>query len=67
MEEKKPNKLGLGIVIGVLIALVIGLSGFIIYDNVLENDNKQSEVNNNEQTDNEKSEEKEVEVRENAN
>lgn len=38
MEENKGNKLGLGIIIGVLVCLVIGLSAFIIYDKVLSKD-----------------------------
>ena len=37
--ENKNNKMGIGILIGVLIALVIGLGSFIIYDKVLKDDN----------------------------
>lgn len=39
MENKK-NKFGLGIFIGILVTIVIGLSGFIIYDKVLSNNNE---------------------------
>lgn len=43
MEENKKSKLGLGILIGVLVALVIGLAGFIVYDKVLSNDNNNND------------------------
>lgn len=46
MESKKENKLGLGILIGVLVTLVIVLTGFIIYDKVL---SKDSDVDDNKQ------------------
>jgi hypothetical protein len=52
MGENK-SKLGLGILIGLLIALVIGLGGFIIYDKVL-SDNNESTIekeNNNDVSD----------------
>ncbi len=45
MEENKKSKLGLGILIGVLVALVIGLAGFIAYDMVLSDDNHKVEEN----------------------
>lgn len=49
MEETK-NKFGLGIMMGILITLVIGLSVFIIYDKFLsntDNNNNNTEVNEN--------------------
>ena len=45
MGENK-SKLGLGILIGVLITLVIGLSAFIIYDKFLSNTNSNNDNNN---------------------
>lgn len=62
MEENKKSKLGLGILIGLLIAVVLGLTGFIIYDKVLTKDdnnqienNNYKEENNSEQADKEES------------
>ena len=46
MEEKKESKLGLGIVIGLLIAAVVGLGTFIIYDKVISNDKKDNNKTN---------------------
>jgi len=47
VEKSEKSKLGLGILIGVLVTLVIGLSGFIIYDKVLSNnDINQQEYDN---------------------
>ena len=46
METKK-SKLGLGIFMGVLIGLIIGLSGFIIYDKVVNNNKDNSMVKDN--------------------
>lgn len=46
MEENKKSKLGLGILIGVLVALIIGLSAFIIYDKVLSKDDKENNKTN---------------------
>lgn len=43
MEEKKESKLGLGILIGLLIAAVVGLGTFIVYDKVISNDKKDNE------------------------
>lgn len=49
MEENKKNKMGIGILIGVLITLVIGLTGFIVYDKLLsKSDNNIQQENNNE-------------------
>ena len=46
MEENKKSKLGLGILIGVLVSLIIGLAGFIVYDKVLSEDNNKVENEN---------------------
>ena len=46
MEENKKSKLGLGIIIGVLVSLVIGLTGFIVYDKVSSDDNNKVENEN---------------------
>lgn len=48
MEENKKSKLGLGILMGLLIAIIIGLASFIVYDKVLtKDDNKQVENGDN--------------------
>ena len=60
MEENKKSKLGLGILIGVLVTLVIGLSVFIIYDKVLSNDDNQSEVNESNNNSNDSSNENDM-------
>lgn len=57
MEENKKSKLGLGILIGLLIALVIGLTGFIIYDKVLVDDEDNKQVVNSDTTNNAEKEE----------
>jgi len=44
MEEKQKSKFGLGILVGVLITLVIGLSAFIIYDKVLNKTDNNTEI-----------------------
>lgn len=47
MEEKKESKLGLGIIIGLLVAAVVGLGVFVLFDKVIfdkEDDNKTNEV-----------------------
>lgn len=54
MIENKSGKFGLGIFVGILIALVIGMGIFIVYDKVLNNDNaNNSEDQNNTQNNNE--------------
>ena len=63
MEEKKKSKLGLGILIGLLIAVIIGLTGFIVYDKVLLSDDGNQQIENSVQNDNNESEQsKEVTV-----
>lgn len=47
MEKEKSGKFGLGILVGVLITLVIGMGAFIIYDNVLSNDNSDTQIEDN--------------------
>lgn len=56
MEEKQKSKFGLGILVGVLITLVIGLSVFIIYDKVLNKENNDNNEIKEELTDNGKDE-----------
>lgn len=58
MEENKNNKLGLGILIGLLLAIIIGLVGFIVYDKVIskDNNNEQVEQGNNSEKENVKEE-----------
>ena len=46
MENKK-NKLWLGILIGILVSVIIGLTGFIIYDKINMNNNTTTNTNNN--------------------
>jgi len=50
--EQNKNKLGLGILIGVLVTLVICLSAFIIYDKVLSDDSNQIEETDKNQNNN---------------
>lgn len=64
MKEKKTNK-GLVIVIICLLLVIVGLSGFIVYDKVLKNSKSEVSGQNNEFLDNEKVEEqKDLEVSE---
>lgn len=53
MEEKKKSKLGLGILIGLLIAIIIGLTGFIVYDKVLNKTDEKEQSENNDKVENE--------------
>jgi len=50
MEENKKSKLGLGILIGVLITLVVCMGTFIIYDKVLNNNDDNSKIEDNDNT-----------------
>lgn len=55
MEERKNSNIGLAVLITVLVMLVLGLSGFIVYDKVIKQEsnsnNTSNIVENNEQTD----------------
>lgn len=53
MEENKKSKLGLGILIGLLIAIIIGLVGFIVYDKVLSKTDDIEQVENNDKVETE--------------
>ena len=46
MEIKQKSKLGLGILIGVLIAVIILLTGYIVYDKVIAKDKNNTEEKN---------------------
>ncbi len=46
MENKQKSKLGLGILIGVLIAVIILLTGYIVYDKVIAKDKNNTEEKN---------------------
>lgn len=46
MENKQKSKLGLGILIGVLIAVIILLTGYIVYDKVIDKDKNNTEEKN---------------------
>ncbi len=53
MEERKNNNTGLIVLVTVLVMLVLGLVGFIVYDKILKDANEPNvEENNNEETNN---------------
>lgn len=47
MKEKQKNKLGLGIIIGVLIGFILGLCCFIAYDKLIVKDKNDTTIENN--------------------